>query len=146
MDQDVANIYQNLGSKLIESKCQNMTDSEKALRYLIELCEEKKEWKKKSASNGLVVGAFGGRMDHTLNNLSLLVRFTEELDEKFTNFNLYMLNEAGLAVIIRPGRTKYIRSNYFESHKGLGLFPLNGPCKSIKTEGLKWNLGIESLL
>ena len=133
--------YEGLGSKLVLKHVQDMSDSEKALRYLISLCEENPKWKQQRESNLLVLEAFGGRLDHTFNNLSLLVRYTEELDRKFENFNLYMMNEVGIGVLIRPGRTRYIRSKNFESHKGVGLIPLGGPCKYVKTTGFKWNLG-----
>lgn len=138
---DIASFYNQLGTDLIPRSDQDMTDSEKGLQYLIELCDKKDEWRQKKASNLLVLGAFGGRLDHSFQNLNLLMKYTDVLDKKFENFNLYMLNDAGCAVIIKPGRTRYVRSKHLESHKGVGLFPLGGACKSIKTKGLRWDLG-----
>ena len=111
-----------------EDKDEN--DFELALRYALEL----------GPSAILIVGALGGRLDHTLANLSLLtdpafsaldIRLDDGVEEVF--FCRASASNGGQAEV--RGRSGDIVS----------LIPWNGPVEGVKTEGLQWPLYRETL-
>jgi thiamine pyrophosphokinase len=100
------------------------TDLELAIRHALEL-------KPKSM---LIIGALGGRLDHTLGNLSLLSR--PELVE------LDVRADDGLEEVF------FIKERAQVEGRGgdlISLIPWGGPVKSVTTEDLRWPLQAETL-
>lgn len=62
--------YRNQGTKILHVSEQEHNDFEKVLRYLEEF------WKGKVR----ILGLSGGRMDHTLSNLSVMLRYSDEFE------------------------------------------------------------------
>ena len=141
LKQTTREFYESLGVGIDYRDSQDENDTEKALESLKQIYSENETWQKKKENRIYIIGSFGKRLDHTLNNLSILAKFSKILNEKFGNFNVCMLGESSLAYSILPGTTKFIRSPAFESTKGIGLIPLCGVCEYVTTEGFKWNLG-----
>ena len=101
---------------------QNSTDLEKALTWLT----------RKGYKGIEIYGATGGRLDHTMGNLSAIAKFQRK---------------ARLVTHDTEGSMYPILSR-FEAHipKGsiVSLLPLT-LCEGVVTKGLKWNLRYESL-
>jgi thiamine pyrophosphokinase len=112
------------------SEDKDETDIELALRYAVEL----------QPSGILIVGALGGRLDHTLANLSILtdpslagidVRLDDGVEEAF--FCQASAVKGGQAEVRgRSGDT-------------VSLIPWHRPVEGVTTEGLKWSLSGETL-
>lgn len=126
------------GVKIIWTPDQDYTDCEKALIYLEENIFTDPKLKSKSIKV-LIVGAFGGRMDHTLQNMSIL--WKKSLSPHQTFYELFMLDNLNKMTVIKPGKTRVIVSRKLDNKKGCGIIPFT-KCSEITTDGLKWNLGI----
>src|SRR3989304_5513089 len=101
---------------------QNSTDLEKALTWLI----------RKGFRDIRIFGATGGRLDHTIGNLSALAKYSRK-----ARISMYDLD----------GDITYVGSDLtFEAPLGtiVSLLPLT-LCEGIITRGLKWELKYESL-
>lgn len=101
---------------------QNSTDLEKALT-----------WAQKNGYKSIrVLGATGGRLDHTVGNLSALVKFSRKLAVTFhdADGDLYVVGT----------------ERHFDVPAGttVSLLPLT-LCEGVMTRGLKWELRYESL-
>eukprot|EP01016_Furgasonia_blochmanni_P030118 TRINITY_DN31448_c0_g1_i1.p1 TRINITY_DN31448_c0_g1~~TRINITY_DN31448_c0_g1_i1.p1 ORF type:complete len:188 (-),score=24.65 TRINITY_DN31448_c0_g1_i1:135-698(-) len=118
---------------------QDFTDFEKALAYLLKSLS-KESPNSKMEERLLIFGGFGGRLDHTLANLSVLSKYTKEFwDQRACN--LMMMDQFSTASVILPGKTKIRINQEIESKSGgAGLLPLEGEAPSVETSGLKWNL------
>ncbi len=107
--------------KIIYIKCQNSSDFEKALDFCIE----------KKYQRLLVLGFHGGLLEHSFNNLSVLLSYLDKLDIS----------------VLEHGRVSFILSESAEIKTEVGetvsLIPL--PKCKLKTEGLRWNLHSEYL-
>ena len=123
-DLDSYNVTGNETAAIIHDKDQETNDLEKALSYAL----------KKSATDAVVFGATGKRLDHTLKNLSVLLQF----DPKFNSVVL-MDNYAVMKIIRSPFKET------FEPGTVLSLFPLSGKVEGITTKGLKYPLKNETL-
>jgi thiamine pyrophosphokinase len=101
---------------------QNSTDLEKAIRWLI----------RKNFKDIVVLGALGKRFDHSIGNLSALVKFSRVTQLTFVD------NRAELTFVGR--------SCTFAAPPGtiVSLIPIK-PCEGITTTGLKWELKNETL-
>lgn len=135
---DVEEYYTGEGIELVTKKSQDENDSQKALGHIVEIYKGNNAWKEKSASKIMIMGPFGGRLDHTLSNLSTLIKFSCE----HPSFSLCMISKAAMVVPILPGKTMYLRAKGFEKDSGIGIIPAHGRCSYVKTTGLKWNLGM----
>lgn len=106
-------------STLIKIEEQETTDGEKTLNYCLE--------------NGwhhiIVLGAFGGRIDHSLHNLELLKKYHR------SELNIRMVTEKEELFLI-AGRT------IIQGEKGrrISIIPVCGVVNNVTTEGLAWNL------
>eukprot|EP00798_Chlamydomonas_sp_ICE-L_P013434 gene13434-19290_t len=128
--QDVRDFYTSQGVEVIDqSHDQDSTDLVKCIQYL-----ETHHLPNLGASirhHIIVVGALGGRLDHTLSNLNALYQHS--------HLNITMWGEGNLVRLVRgPGRT------VITPHRGLegpqcGLVPLGPPVIATCT-GLKWNM------
>lgn len=111
-------------ASVIHDKDQETNDLEKALAHALE----------SSATEAVVFGATGKRLDHTLKNLSVLLQF----DAMFDSIVL-MDNYAVMKIIQSPFRES------FQPGTILSLFPLSGKVEGITTKGLKYPLKNEDL-
>lgn len=103
---------------------QETNDLEKALNWL----------KKESFSDIHVLGATNKRMDHSLKNLSLLIRFKDCFNQ------LIIQDEYGYCFLC----TKNLEMT-FEVGQAISLIPLNGRVEGITTKGLMYSLDDEFL-
>jgi len=105
--------YQNIPQ--IHTPDQNYTDLEKALRFLLPF----------HPSKITVFGAIGGRLDHTLKNLSLLTHYPGQLFFETPTEQIHCLQKKSL-ITCTQGQT-------------LSLVPY-GTATKVTTSGLQWNL------
>ena len=109
---------------VIKNEYQETNDLEKALLYAF----------KKSASETIVFGATGKRLDHTLKNLSVLLQYNSKFDS--------------IVLVDDYATMKIIQSPFNESFEVgtiISLFPLSGKVEGITTKGLKYPLSNEAL-
>jgi thiamine pyrophosphokinase len=101
---------------------QNTTDLEKVLEYLID----------HRYSRAVVVGATGNQIDHTLANISIMLKFRGKIDLLFkdTEFDVFIVEGATTLTTV-PGQR-------------LSLMPI-GLCSGITTVGLRYTLSDESM-
>lgn len=110
--------------ELIQDSDQETNDLEKALNLALG----------RGATEAVVLGATGLRLDHTLKNLSVLLQFSR----KFTDI-IFRDNSCDIRVVpkhfsmdTRPGQT-------------VSLFPMSGHVEGIITDGLLYSLNNETL-
>ncbi|MCI0450669.1 MAG: thiamine diphosphokinase [Chlorobi bacterium] len=118
----VLRYYKTKGVTIKKIRDQNTNDLEKALKLALS----------KKFSKILIIGATGKRLDHTINNLSVLKRYSKKADIKFydNTFEMFFLN----------------KSTEFKYRKGEVVSLLALPkAAGIKTQGLKWKLNNETL-
>ncbi len=108
---------------LVPRPDQSHTDLHKALAYTIE---------ERGARRVTVLGATGGRLDHALENLALLARWSDRAEVE-------LRDETARVVAVR-------REASFDVTPGaaVSLHPV-GRCARVWTEGLHWPLAGESL-
>ena len=104
-------------SRLIQVDEQEDNDLTKATRYCIS-----QGWYRIA-----YLGATGQREDHTMGNISLLMRYFREMDVEGK-----MLTDHGFFTPAKGDRT-------FESLQGQQVSIFNFGCSAIVSEGLKWN-------
>ena len=80
----------------------------------------------------VVAGAFGGRLDHEVQNLNCLYKWTHCFHA------LAMVTEHSVASLLPPGGVEIRLRSPFEGPT-CGLLPLGGPAK-LTTKGLQWDL------
>lgn len=115
---------ENLNFELIHDPDQETNDLEKALKLALD----------RGATEVVILGATGLRLDHTLKNLSVLLQFSGR-------FRDILLRDATCDMRILP------REFTMETRAGqtISLFPLSGRVDGITTEGLRYALHDESL-
>lgn len=85
------------------------------------------------------LGAFGGRFDHEMQGVSLLHAYTSRFDR------LVLMGAGNVAFLLEPGRSHTIEPDLRFEGPTVGLIPVGGPCRTVTTEGLQWNLDGQSL-
>lgn len=110
--------------EVIKDPDQYSTDLQKALGLAVQ----------KEASQVVVLGALGQRIDHTLTNLSVL----KEFNSRFSSF-VFKDEYGTLKLIASPFSADLIIGTT------VSLFPLSGKVSGITTEGLKYPLHDEAL-
>ena len=103
-------------TNLINVPNQNQYDFEKCLEFSIE----------NTLNNVLVFGINGGLFDHTLNNWSIFVKYSSQI-------NLFCYNEGQIGTLITEDTS-------FNSEIGDIISIIPTPTATLTTEGLKWNL------
>jgi len=125
---DILNRCVEEGIKILDlSYDQDTTDLQKCLTFIRE--EHIKDDKK--ARTVVALGGLGGRLDHTLSNLSTLYMFRD--------MDVVLIGEGNAARLIRAGEETAITVDTVEEGPNCAVVPLNGPAK-VTTSGLKWNL------
>ncbi|MCH8568442.1 MAG: thiamine diphosphokinase [Balneolales bacterium] len=118
------NTCKSAGAEVITDEDQETNDLEKALKLA----------RKLNATDVIVLGGTGYRIDHTLKNLSVIQQFSDAFSE--------------LRLTDDYCTTRVITSPFYcTMHKGevVSLFPLSGIVKNITSRGLKYCLNNESL-
>ena len=92
------------------------------------------------SSNILVLGAFGGRLDHEMANLNCAMRWSQNRDLS----SMTLFSEHSLAYVLSPGTHIIYPDLHFEGPT-CALIPLGAACESVTTTGLKWNLNASRL-
>lgn len=101
---------------------QNSTDLEKALDYLIEHKYER----------AVIFGATGNQIDHTLANISILLKYKDRIDLmiKDAAFDIFFVNREKTLAVTRGQR--------------ISLMP-TGVCRGVTTTGLRYPLSNEEI-
>jgi len=118
---------------------QDDSDLEKCLNHLMEWVDAN-PFQDEIYYKIVITGGMGGRMDHTLNNIHIVHKFSLKYCTQHTNLSVLLLDNDNLGTCIMPGKTQYTRAKIFEKEKGCGIFPMIGGSASLKTKGFKWDL------
>ncbi len=105
-------------SKLIHYTRQNDTDVEKAVKYAIG----------KKFERAVLIGATGNRLDHSFNNIGLLLKYFEKI-------KIILVHEQSAAYVI-TGRVKFPA----ETGETISVYGFDEKTR-IKSKGLKYPLG-----
>lgn len=108
-------------TKFIEIADQNSNDFEKCMNYAAEL----------GFKNTLIIGFTGGLLEHTVNNISIIIKFADE-------FNITVYHQHRYCYYI----TDDIKLN-LKKKELVSLIPY--PSAEFKTTGLNWELNNEEL-
>ncbi|KAG9416234.1 cAMP-dependent protein kinase subunit [Aphanomyces cochlioides] len=133
---DVASYFETLGTQVIKDPDQDSNDLDKCLSLLQNLQEDVKATEASNTPaklNVLVVGAMGGRFDQEMQNINALFQWSSIFDR------MTLVSDSTSATLLVPGKHS-IRPNFTVEGRTCGLIPIGGPCKSLTTNGLKWNL------
>ncbi|XP_064594397.1 thiamin pyrophosphokinase 1-like isoform X2 [Liolophura sinensis] len=122
-------LFRQKGVEIIETPDQDFTDFTKCLKVVATKVNDSKDCK-----GVVVVGAFGGRLDHVMANINTLFEARE-----FLNKPVVLFSKESVALLLKPGRHKIEVQTGLEA-EWCGLVPVGGPCESVTTTGLKWNL------
>ena len=112
------------GVKFTHSKDQDCNDLEKALKSI-------------DSPVVIVLGAFGGRIDHTLSAIQILHKFSKIKQEQL----IVLMDEHSKMVYLHPHIKHSIRLSALDNDAGIGLIPIPGNECKLETTGLKWNIG-----
>ncbi|KAJ8307294.1 hypothetical protein KUTeg_015378 [Tegillarca granosa] len=82
----------------------------------------------------VVLGAFGGRLDHIFSNINTLYEVQDQ-----TTAPILLFGEGSLATLLLEGDYRLHVDTGLES-EWCGLIPVSEPCSNVTTTGLKWNL------
>merc|ERR1719174_3636443 len=82
----------------------------------------------------VVVGAFGGRLDHEMAALNSLYRW-----QGMFAGGLVLMSVHSLALLLGPGSHRILTHPTLEGPT-CGLLPVGGACGSVTTDGLRWDL------
>ena len=112
------------GVRLIRDPDQETNDLQKALHWALA----------HRVTEATIVGAAGDRLDHNLNNLSVLLEFSGRFArlQLVDGFGRHVVVHTELALETSPGRT-------------VSLYPLSGLVTGVTTEGLRYPLHGEDL-
>lgn len=113
--------------EMIYEPCQDRTDFQKSLHWLVEDC--------KFDGPVFAVGAIDGRFDHTAMALNTLYLFR--------SVRMYLLNKSSLVTLLGPGCYEFITLAY-DASTTCGLIPFPNSCV-VTTNGLKWDLSEATL-
>ena len=129
----VLDYYKDKGVTIIPTPDQNETDFTKALRIVSDrLTREETE-----ISSMCAHVSFDGRFDHILANVNTLF-----IAKKLIDVPLYLVSEDSVAFLVDKGKC-----SVSSSRVGVwcGLIPINGPCHSVTTSGLKYNVDQQTM-
>eukprot|EP00277_Geminigera_cryophila_P017218 CAMPEP_0179439846 /NCGR_PEP_ID=MMETSP0799-20121207/23462_1 /TAXON_ID=46947 /ORGANISM="Geminigera cryophila, Strain CCMP2564" /LENGTH=306 /DNA_ID=CAMNT_0021222637 /DNA_START=177 /DNA_END=1094 /DNA_ORIENTATION=+ len=123
VEQKVLDYYAGHGTLIIKDTDQDTTDLEKCILLIL---DNSTAYPQRQV---VVLGAFGGRLDHEFSHYHVLF--------KYGGIKLVLLTPGRAAFVLVQGR-------HVIQAKGLGrscgLIPLAGPARRVWTTGLEWNL------
>jgi len=138
--EDVLTYYQTKGVKVGQNPSQDDSDLEKCLNHLDEKIQAGKSANEEKTYKIIIAGGLGGRLDHTLNNIHLVHKFSKKYAAQNINVSLLLIDNNSIGTCILPGKTVYIKAKSFEMEKGCGFFPFLGQIDYLRTKGLRWNI------
>ena len=89
-----------------------------------------------------VVGAFGGRFDQEMAAFDALHKFAAA---EGPHAAMVLYGDENAATLLPPGARHEITVRHDAEGPHCGLIPLGGPCRSVTTSGLEWDLDGETL-
>eukprot|EP00283_Hemiselmis_rufescens_P017368 CAMPEP_0173449796 /NCGR_PEP_ID=MMETSP1357-20121228/43430_1 /TAXON_ID=77926 /ORGANISM="Hemiselmis rufescens, Strain PCC563" /LENGTH=287 /DNA_ID=CAMNT_0014416411 /DNA_START=57 /DNA_END=920 /DNA_ORIENTATION=+ len=121
VEEDVRTYYTSRGSKLTRDTDQDTTDLQKCLHLLQTL--------DLGINQVIVIGAYGGRIDHEFSHYAILYKYPEA--------NIVLLSQKRAAFLLKPGT-----HHLYDTHMGpmCGLVPLGSAVRNVETSGLEWNI------
>ncbi|XP_076636902.1 thiamine pyrophosphokinase 1-like isoform X1 [Colletes latitarsis] len=123
----------SMGSMVVETPDQNLTDYTKAL---IEIGQLNKKANLKLKAIYVFVET-SGRCDHILANINTLYKS----DQYIKDVQIIQIANNSLTWLLKRGfHTINIPNTLVQNSSSCGLFPIGEPTNSITTTGLKWNL------
>lgn len=126
---DVASFYSQLGVPIHDlSEDQDSTDLQKCIEFVLQQAREQEIQQQHLTL--VALGALGGRLDHTLSNLSTL--------HAYRDLGLVLLGDGNLARLV-PAGSCIIRPDRRLEGPTCGLVPQAGPAVA-SSSGLRWNL------
>jgi len=111
---------------IIHPRAKDETDLELALSYVVD----------RGFQEVIIVGALGGRLDHTLANVLLLAL------PRFAAVQIRIVDDREEALIVRDGSTVTVEGLPGDT---LSLLPLGGDARGVTTAGLAWALDGDTL-
>ncbi|GLI60587.1 hypothetical protein VaNZ11_002747 [Volvox africanus] len=131
--EDVRQFYEQHGVPFKDmSSDQDSNDLTKAIRLIQdEYIKDERDMNHQI----LVLGALGGRLDHTLANLNVL--------HVCSNLNITLWGDGNLVRLVRPGKARITPNRRFEGPT-CGLIPIAGPVIATSS-GLQWNVSATKL-
>ena len=133
-------VFEGMGAKVVVREDENTTDCEQALVYLEKNVLPEAMKAKAKAVKIVIMGAFGGRLDHTLQNLNLLWKKSLKHPIPVKDYEIMMFDNQNVVTVLKPGHNTIKLSTKVEGRKGCGLVPFT-LCHQISTTGLKYNMG-----
>ncbi len=131
------------GTEFVEDPNQDTNDMQKAVDLIFErFIKDQPD----QAFEIDVVGAFGGRIDQEMCNLSVALRFENKMAKLGrSNVQMKLWSDHACATFLGPGEHEVLRTPEIEQRKGVGLIPFGCACEGITTRGLKWDLHEDKL-
>ena len=114
---DGDSVPESLRHLLVRIEEQDDNDLTKSTRYCLQ----------KGMKRIVYLGATGKREDHTLGNISLMIRYYSEMEVE-----PILVTDYGWFVVAQG-------DSEFESLPGQQVSIFNAGCKNLQSEGLKWN-------
>jgi thiamine pyrophosphokinase len=125
--------YEAEGTVVVRRGDQNSTDMEKLLGY-----SAVEDARMHRTGRTAVLGGLGGLLSHQFANMNASLNACR--DPRF--LPLVFLDEHEVCLVIRPGRTRFVR---VDSGVHCALVPLFGPVGKVTTRGLQWDLYAKQL-
>mmetsp|Transcript_26627 Transcript_26627/g.51921 ORF Transcript_26627/g.51921 Transcript_26627/m.51921 type:complete len:306 (+) Transcript_26627:246-1163(+) len=121
VEEDMRTFYTSRGTKLTIDTDQDTTDLQKCM-YLIQTLDVK-------IDQVVVLGAFGGRIDHEFSHYAILYKFPQA--------NIVLLSHKRVAFLLKQGTHQI-----YDTHMGsmCGLVPIGSAVRNVETSGLEWEV------
>ena len=127
---EVQEFYKNKGVKIFKRVDVDTTDLEKCLYVSLEKigefdsgieCEQNKKF------SIIILGASGGRIDHTFSAYSQVHKYLENYSYQFKETEILLLSKSSCSVYLKPGVNKIITSSTWEQKvDGYSVIPITG--------------------
>jgi len=136
---EVARHFEGLGTRVLRDADQDTNDLEKCLELI--RCGDggdvppppRGATPRSRATNVFVVGALGLRFDHAMASVHIVHKYAGAFRR------LVLLGSESLAFLLPAGKHRIHVDPSLEGPV-CGLLPLAGPCRSVTTRGLRWDL------
>mmetsp|Transcript_26147 Transcript_26147/g.102501 ORF Transcript_26147/g.102501 Transcript_26147/m.102501 type:complete len:239 (-) Transcript_26147:1692-2408(-) len=127
---DVLDEYCKQGTTVVNlSHDQDSTDMQKCVRHFLDSYVTE-------SIHVVALGGLGGRIDHTISNLSNLLAFSQ--------IPIVLVGDGNAAFLLRAKEKSRIEVDTANEGPGCGLIPFGGPAR-VTSDGLKWNLSNDEM-